>query len=264
VLDPRLRRLRRLDPGEEVTLVEHLHELRNRLFVAIAALAVAFAFCFWQRTVILDALNRQLPVIKGHHILPATFAVSERFTIALQIAAYGAFLIALPVVFYQLYAYVMPAFGEGLPRRVWLMAAIVPLLFFAGVAFGYYIVLPAAMKFLLGFDANQYNTDILRASSYYSFAAMILAAMGLIFEMPAAVMVLTAAGVLSSGYMRRNRRYAIVILTIVAAALPGVDPISMLLELLPLLVLYEISIWLARLIEVRRARRREPPAVAAV
>jgi sec-independent protein translocase protein TatC len=96
---------------------------------------------------------------------------------------------------------------------------------------------------------------------------MLLLAMGLIFEMPAAVLGLTWAHVLSSRIMRKNRRYAIVVLSIVAAALPGVDPVSMLLELLPLLVLYEASIWVARLVEIRRERAQradlEPEAATA-
>ena len=138
---------------------------------------------------------------------------------------------------------------------------IVPLLFVGGVVFGYEIVLPRAVHFLLGFNADQYNVQV-RANSYYSFACMILAAMGLIFEMPAAVAALSRVGILTARMMRKNRRYAIVVLAAIAALLPGVDPVSMLLEFLPLLVLYEASIWVARLMEVRRGRAAEKEPVA--
>jgi sec-independent protein translocase protein TatC len=148
---------------------------------------------------------------------------------------------------------VIPAFSKTTSKHIWPIMIIVPLLFAGGVAFGYEVVLPRAIHFLLGFNASQYNVQV-RANSYYSFACMILAAMGLIFEMPAAVAALTRVGILSARMMRKNRRYAIVVLAAIAALLPGVDPVSMLLEFLPLLVLYELSIWVARLVEIRRDR----------
>ena len=209
---------KRLEHGEEVSLVEHLTELRQRLMVAFIALGVGFAVAFWRNSDILRLFNRQLPI-----------------------------------VFYQLYAFVIPAFSKTTSKHIWPIMLIVPLLFVGGVAFGYEIVLPRAIHFLLGFNSSQYNVQV-RANSYYSFACMILAAMGLIFEMPAAVAALTRVGILSARMMRKNRRYAIVVLAAIAALLPGVDPVSMLLEFLPLLVLYELSIWVARLVEVRRDR----------
>ena len=246
---------RRLEHGEEVSLVEHLTELRQRLMVALIALVVGFGVAFWRNSDILKLFNRQLPIDPHthHHILPTTLSVSEPFTNSMIISAYAGLLLALPIVFYQLYAFVIPAFSDKTTKQVWPVLVIVPLLFVGGVAFGYEIVLPRAMHFLLGFNANQYNVQV-RANSYYSFSCMILAAMGVIFEMPAAVAALARAGILSARMMRKNRRYAIVVLAAIAALLPGVDPVSMLLEFLPLLVLYEASIWVARLMEVRRGR----------
>jgi sec-independent protein translocase protein TatC len=247
---------RRLDHGEEVSLVEHLTELRQRLMVAFIALGVGFAVAFWRNSDILRLFNRQLP-IDPHthkHLLPTTLSVSEPFTNSMIISAYAGLLLALPIVFYQLYAFVIPAFSKTTSKTIWPIMIIVPLLFVGGVAFGYEVVLPRAIHFLLGFNSNEYNVQV-RASSYYSFSCMILAAMGLIFEMPAAVAALTRVGILSAALMRKHRRYAIVVLAAIAALLPGVDPVSMLLEFLPLLVLYEVSIWVARLVEIRRDRR---------
>ena len=246
---------KRLDHGEEVSLVEHLTELRQRLMLAFVALGVGFAIAFWRNSDILRLFNRQLPIDPHthHHILPTTLSVSEPFTNSMIISAYAGLLLALPIVFYQLYAFVIPAFSDRTSKHIWPIMIIVPLLFAGGVAFGYEVVLPRAIHFLLGFNASQYNVQV-RANSYYSFACMILAAMGLIFEMPAAVAALTRVGILSARMMRKNRRYAIVVLAAIAALLPGVDPVSMLLEFLPLLVLYEVSIWVARLVEIRRDR----------
>jgi sec-independent protein translocase protein TatC len=246
---------KRLEHGEEVSLVEHLTELRQRLVVAFIALGVGFAVAFWRNSDILRLFNRQLPIDPHthRHILPTTLSVSEPFTNSMIISAYAGLLLALPIVFYQLYAFVIPAFSNRTSKHIWPIMIIVPLLFVGGVGFGYEVVLPRAIHFLLGFNASNYNVQV-RASSYYSFPCMILAAMGLIFEMPAAVAALTRVGILSAKMMRKNRRYAIVVLAAIAALLPGVDPVSMLLEFLPLLVLYEVSIWVARLVEVRRDR----------
>jgi sec-independent protein translocase protein TatC len=256
---------KRLEHGEEVSLVEHLTELRQRLVVAFIALGVGFAVAFWRNSDILRLFNRQLPLDPHthRHILPTTLSVSEPFTNSMIISAYAGLLLALPIVFYQLYAFVIPAFSDRTSKHIWPIMIIVPLLFVGGVAFGYEIVLPRAIHFLLGFNSSQYNVQV-RASSYYSFSCMILAAMGLIFEMPAAVAALTRVGILSARLMRKNRRYAIVVLAAIAALLPGVDPVSMLLEFLPLLVLYELSIWVARLVEIRRDRVTDEESVAGV
>ena len=256
---------KRLEHGEEVSLVEHLTELRQRLVVAFIALGVGFAVAFWRNSDILRLFNRQLPIDPHthRHILPTTLSVSEPFTNSMIISAYAGLLLALPIVFYQLYAFVIPAFSDKTSKHIWPIMIIVPLLFVGGVAFGYEVVLPRAIHFLLGFNSSQYNVQV-RASSYYSFSCMILAAMGLIFEMPAAVAALTRVGILSARMMRKNRRYAIVVLAAIAALLPGVDPVSMLLEFLPLLVLYELSIWVARLVEIRRDRVTDEESVAGV
>jgi sec-independent protein translocase protein TatC len=255
-----MRKVRRLSAGEEVTLTEHLDELRNRLMIALLALAVAFAVAFWRHGDLLDLLNRQLPVqcVKSvgkvavcHRLEPTTFGVAEPFTMAMIVSFWAGLIVALPIVFYQLYAFVLPAFSDTASKRMWPLLVMVPLLFAGGVFFAYEIALPAATKFLLGFDASRYNTQV-RAKDYYSFAAMLLAAMGLIFQVPTAVLVLTRLRILSSKILRRNRRYAILGLTVAAVALPGVDPITTTFEALPLFVLYEASIWLAWLIERRR------------
>ena len=120
-----------------------------------------------------------------------------------------------------------------------------PGLFIAGVVFGYFVVLPAATKFLLNFNDTQFNIQV-RARDYYSFFTLTLGVMGLIFELPIAILAVTRLGIITPEELSKNRRYAYVILAVVAMLLPGTDPISMLLELVPLILLYEGSVLLAR------------------
>jgi sec-independent protein translocase protein TatC len=125
------------------------------------------------------------------------------------------------------------------------MLLLAPALFLAGVAFAYFIVMPAAVKFLLNFNDTQFNVQV-RARDYYSFFSTTMLAGGIVFELPLAILAVTRLGIVSVDQLSKNRRYAYLIISIVAAALPGVDPISMLIEMVPLLVLYELSILIAR------------------
>ena len=236
-------RIRPVSHQDQLTLVEHLDELRARLIVCIAVFGVALALCFWQNHLLLEIASGPLP--SAHEKL-LTFGVTEPFTITLTVAAYGAIVLSLPFVLYQAYAYVLPAFSDTERRVALPIMLLAPLLFLAGVAFAYFVVMPAAVKFLLNFNESQFNVQV-RARDYYSFFSTMMLAGGLIFQVPLALVALTRLGILSVGQLTQNRRYAYLAIAIVAAALPGVDPVSMLLEMVPLLVLYELSIVLARL-----------------
>ena len=178
---------RRLDFGQELSLVDHLDELRNRLFVCLGALAVGFGIAFWRRGDILELINRQLPDSIG---TPITFGVAEAFTTSLMVSVYAGFILAFPVLVYQVYAFVIPAFSEKTVRSVWPVMIFVPALFLAGASFGYFLLLPNAADFLLNFDAEYYDTTV-RAKDWYKFAITVVTTMGLVFEMPAIVMALT-------------------------------------------------------------------------
>src|SRR5690348_8095506 len=159
------RRVRPVSHEDHLTLVEHLDELRNRLIVCLAAFGVALALCFWQNHLILELASRPLP---ASHEKLLTFGVAEPFTTTLTVAAYAAIILALPVLIYQLYAYVLPAFSDAERRVVLPILLLAPVLFLAGVAFAYFLVMPAAVKFLLGFNNGQFNVQV-RARDYYSF-----------------------------------------------------------------------------------------------
>ena len=236
------RRVRAVSHEDRLTLVEHLDELRSRLIVCIVVFGVALALCFWQNHLLLEIASGPLP--DGHRRL-ITFGVTEPFTTTLTVSAYGAIVLSLPIVLWQLYAYVLPAFSEAERRVVVPILLLFPALFLAGVAFAYFVVMPAAVGFLLNFNDTQFNVQV-RARDYYSFFSMTEIAGGLIFQMPLAIIAVTWLGIVRVEQLRSNRRYAYLAISILAAALPGVDPVSMLLEMVPLLLLYELSILLAR------------------
>jgi sec-independent protein translocase protein TatC len=236
------RRLRPVSHEDRLTLVEHLDELRNRLIVCAAAFGVALALCFWQNHLLLEIASEPLP--SGHRQL-LTFGVTEPLTTTLTVAAYGAIVLSLPIVLYQLYAFVLPAFSDTERRVALPIMLLAPVLFAVGVAFGYFVVMPAAVKFLLGFNDSQFNVQV-RARDYYSFFSMTMLGCGIVFQLPLAILAVTRLGIVSIAQLRSNRRYAYLAIAVIAAALPGVDPVSMLIEMVPLLALYELSILLAR------------------
>ena len=233
------RRLKPVSFEDRLSVVEHLDELRSRLIYSVIAFAVADVLCFWQNHFILEVVNAPLGDIK-----PVTLGVGEQFMTTFVVSAYAALLLSMPVILYQLYAFVLPAFSPA-ERRVTLpLLLMVPFLFVAGVVFGYYVVLPKAVQFLLSFNADEFNT-LVRARDYYSFASLSLIAIGVLFQIPVGVLAVTRLGIVSPEQLRRNRRYAVLIIAVVAMLLPGVDPVSMLISMLPLYVLYEFSILLA-------------------
>jgi sec-independent protein translocase protein TatC len=234
-------RLRPVDFEDRLTLVEHLDELRTRIIISIAAFAVAFGLCFWQNSRLLDIANAPLP---GDQT-PITFGVAEPFTTTVTISAYAALVISLPVILYQAYAFVLPALTNRERRVVVPFLIMVPLLFVAGVVFGYFVVLPAATQFLLNFNETQFDIEV-RARDYYSFFTLTLGVMGLIFQLPVGILAVTRLGIVTPEQLAKNRRYAYLVLAVLAMLLPGTDPVSMLIELVPLVLLYEASVLLAR------------------
>jgi sec-independent protein translocase protein TatC len=244
------RRVRPVSHEDQLTLVEHLDELRSRLIVCIVVFGVALALCFWQNHLLLEIAAHPLP---EHHKRLITFGVTEPFTTTLTVSAYAAIILSLPIWLWQLYAYVLPAFNPGEKRVVLPILLMFPILFLAGVAFAYFVVMPAAVSFLLNFNDTQFNVQV-RARDYYSFFSMTELAGALIFQLPLAILAVTRLGIVPVEWFSRNRRYAYLVIAIVAAALPGVDPVSMILEMVPLLILFELSILIARVFGRPRER----------
>ena len=190
---------------------------------------------------------------------PVTLGIGEPFTTTLTVTLIFALILSLPVLLLQAYGFLMPAFDAPMRRRMRPVVAGIPVLFAAGVAFGYLVVLPASLHFFQNFNSDQFNV-LVQASQYYKFAATTLLAMGLLFQIPVAIIAVTRAELVTPAQLRRNRRYAVLACGAIAAVLPG-DAITMLLETLPLYLLFEASVLVAALAarrEHRRAARQTP------
>ena len=241
-------RIKRAKPDDELTLVEHLDELRTRLIVSISVLVVAVSAAYYENHRIYHLLTSALP--EGHRKL-YTFAPGEAFFNAITISVYAGLLISLPILSYQFYAYIIPAFSEESQKTIRPMLLLIPGLFLIGVVFGWFIVVPAALKFLVN-----YNSSVVhyfpRASDFIHFVAYTELAMGIVFELPVVMMMLGRVGILRSSMMKRRWREAVVVLAVIAAALPGTDPVTMTAEYLPMLLLYWISYFLVKAVEPKR------------
>jgi sec-independent protein translocase protein TatC len=310
----------RIGHEDRLSVVDHLEELRARLIVSLAALAVAFGVCMWQNHRLLDIINRplahqtqkqvkagegplgatyavqqgarvvskQLQVVvaalerpgsgvsaatratlapvtsvlrsAGGHLSapprgdrPVTLGIGEPFATTVGVAFIFALVFSLPILLYEAYGFLLPAFSPDQRRVAMPLMLAIPFLFATGVVFGYFVVLPAAVRFFQNFNSDQFNV-LVQASQYYHFAAVVLLAMGLLFQVPVGVLAATRAGIVTTDQLRRNRRYAMLACGAIAALLPG-DAITLVLETAPLYLLFELSVALARVIE-RRERRR--------
>jgi sec-independent protein translocase protein TatC len=237
---------RRIGSGETAELTDHLGELRHRLALCLVAFVPALVGAFAIHGRLIELLTRPLPDDKRL----VTLGVTEPFTTSVKVSLCAAVALVLPVILWQLWAFLAPAASAETQYALGVFATLATTLFALGVVFAYVVVLPKALTFLVGFDDNLYDVQI-RASYYYGFASLTLLAVGLAFQLPIAVLALTRLGVLSSKALRRNRRVAYAVLVGCAILLPTVDPVSLALEVVPLLLLFELSVVLAAVLEPR-------------
>ncbi len=312
-------KLRPIGHDDRLSIVDHLDELRSRLFFCVGALLVVFCICFWQNTHLLKLLNSALPhsansaltntddqnstierfggqlkvgfealqaeleqskgVAPGttatlgmlardaatfsktlHHEIatdqtkPITIGVGESFTSTLTVAAYFALLISLPLLLYHAYAFILPALTPQEKRSALPAMIAAPILFAMGVVFTYFEILPPAIHFLQGYNSKEYYV-LVQAGSYYKFEVLLMGGIGLAFQVPLGLLALQRIGVIQAKTLTGNWRYAIVLIAVIAAALPGVDPVTMFFETLPLILLYVASIGLLNYVEYRDAKR---------
>jgi len=247
-----MRAPRRLQHGEEATLVEHLSELRSRLIVALVAITVGTAAAYVEHAHLIAALEQALP--PGRRKL-VTFGVAEPFMTSMWISLYAGLIVASPLVLHQLWAFLAPALDERTQRVVAALTGLAAALGASGLAFGYFVVLPAALRYLTEYDRGIYDIQI-RARDYLSFSSAVLIAAVVVFELPVIVLGLNRIGLLSADQLRRNRRMGYAAMAVLAVALPGVDPVTTTLEMFPLFGLYEGAIWLSVLLERRLGRSR--------
>jgi sec-independent protein translocase protein TatC len=308
--------LRPIGHEDRLSIVDHLDELRSRLFVCLAALAVAFALCYWQNNTLLDLLNKPLHSVtqvgsnkigglakanvgaskaisdaaqqfkalstssdlsagdrsvigqaatdltkaakalpqKAPPTVPVTLGPGEAFTTTLTVTFYAAVLLTLPVLLYEIYAFVIPALSDSERKVARPVVIVAPLLFVVGVIFTYVIVMPAALRFLQGYNSNQFD-NLVQAKPLYQFEVITMGAIGLAFQLPLMLLGLRQLGVINGSTLTRHWRYATVILAVIAAAMPGADPVTTGLETAPLVVLFLASIVLLKLADRRDAKR---------
>lgn len=238
---------RRLSHGEEATLVEHLDELRSRILICLAALIVGTIVAFAFQHQILRWLSAPLPPKRQTQGL-LTLGVAEPFLVTFKVSIWAGLGLAFPVVLWQVWGFFAPAVAERSQRLVAAFVAFASALLVCGVVFAYYVVLPAALRFLTSYNDQAFNIQI-RASDYFGFVMLTLVGVGVVFELPIFVLALVRLGVLTSHRLRHTRRLGYFIVAVVAVALPGIDPVTTTLEAIPLFVLYEGSIWLSVFME---------------
>ena len=231
------------ESGHRLTFTGHIEELRRRLAVSLVALLVAIGGSLTQVGRIISWLQRP-----AQHLLPrfAFFTPTEPIIAYIKVSVLAGLILAMPVMLSQLWAFVR----SGLtPReRSFGLAFILwgSFLFIAGAAFAYYTLLPASLQILLGIGRS-YLEPVISIDSYLSFVTTLLFWCGVIFELPLIVFVLAKVGVVTSEWLRQQRPYAVLILAIIAAIVtPTTDPVNMLLLTAPMVLLYELSIWITR------------------
>jgi sec-independent protein translocase protein TatC len=244
-----------LETDDRLTLFEHLDELRRRAFVSAAVLAVGVVVAAIFNSFVFKVLLRPLDQVHG---LPATaykittFSPAEPFMVSLKVWLVAGLIIAAPVLIWEFWAFVGPAFTPTEKRYFYPIVTATTGLFLCGVALAYFLVLPKGLQWLLTFGSGNFNVQN-RASDYFTFVALFVLAFGAVFELPVILVLLARVGVIDDKFLRKNRRYAIVILAVVSAVItPSQDAFSMLAMLIPLVVLYEISIHLSRLVQPKK------------
>jgi len=198
-----------------------------------------------------DRLAKLAPEVQARK--PVTLGVSEPFMQTLKVSAFAGLLISLPIILFQLYAFVLPAFSPREKQVAFPAMLGIPFLFIAGVVFGYFTVVPSAIRFLQNFNTDSFDV-LIQAQPYYKFVLMLLLAMGLLFQIPVAIVAVTRVGIISTSTLAHNRRYAILVIAVLAMLLPGQDPVTMTLLMAPMYVLFEGSILVSWLLDRRSAR----------
>ena len=231
----------------ELSLIEHLNELRRRLFIAAVAVGITTAAAFTFAEPIVRFLLAPSGVQKCIALSP-----TENFTTFMRVSLFAGIALAMPVILYEIYAYVDPALTRGERRFVLTSGPFVLGLFVGGMAFCYYLLLPNALTFLINFGSAVIENQ-LRCSEYLSFVTTFILGLGLVFEMPAIIVALVRVGVLRRSWLARQRRYIFLASFLIAAVLtPTPDPFNQTLVALPMYLLYELGLLISRFVEAPR------------
>ena len=232
---------------EKRPILSHLKELQQRLIRSVIAVFVATVITFYFTPYIIEILK----ALAGDPNLIA-IEMTENLSNYMKVSMAGGIVLAMPYLVYHLIMFVSPALTSREKKYVYLILPWITLMFAAGVAFGYYVLIPKAAEFLLSFGAG-IATPQIRIGNYISFVTRLLLSLGLVFEMPVITTFLARLGVITPKWLSSKRRIAIVFAFILAAIItPTFDPINQTLVAAPLIILYEMSIWLAKLVHRRK------------
>jgi len=234
---------------KDFTVIEHLEELRRRVIASLVAVGIATALSIPFSSLLLKVLK--IPAAGMIEKL-AFFSPEEAFLIYVKISFLAGIMLALPVIAYEIWAFLSPAFAERFKRHAITFIGLLTALFLAGVLFAYFIILPAALKFLLTIGGEELE-PVISAAKYVSFVTALIFACGLIFEIPALSFFLTRAGIINARLMRKYFKYALIVIAVLAAVItPTADAFNMLILALPMIGLYEFSIWISLFAGKRR------------
>jgi sec-independent protein translocase protein TatC len=241
----------------------HLTELRKRITYVAIVVVVFVIVAFIEKNYVLAVLKYPLKNTALANVGFSVFGPTDAFMAVLKLSIYAGLLCAVPFILYQFWAFILPGLYENEKRSVMPYVLLTTGLFLAGIAFGYFIVLPVGLRFLVGYG-HQYFNQLNAIDRYLSFVSMFELAFGIVFELPLIMMLIAWAGIVDYKKMRKWRKYAILVEAVIAMVLtPSQDPVSMMLMLGPLIVLYELGILLAMLASKRKIRRREAAALEA-
>lgn len=237
-------------------IIEHLRELRTRLMYSLAALLIAFLVCFAFSEYIFNFLAAPLTDLwKGEDQRRMIFtAMHEKFFTDVKIAFFAAFCVAFPLLATQIWLFIAPGLYRNEKKAFYPFLIMTPVLFLLGASFVYYFVLPVAWEFFIGFE-QQSSTDNLaivlepKVNEYVGLTMRLILAFGASFELPVLLILLVRVGLTSAEGLREKRRYAILLAFVAAAILTPPDPLSQIGLAVPIILLYEISIWCAKIIE---------------
>ncbi len=243
------------DPTKTMPLTGHLTELRRRLFYIIIVVAVCMIGCFVAKNYVFAIVMHPLKSTQITEL--TTLGVTESLMNVLKVSIYAGLIISLPFILYQFWAFIMPGLYENEKRSIIPYVMATTFLFLGGVVFAYYIVLPVGLRFMLGYGQEIFG-QLLQAEKYINFVTLFLLAFGIVFELPLVMMLLAWSGLVDHVKLRKIRKYAILAEAVIAMVItPSQDPVSMMLMLIPLMILYEAGILLAKLVARRKAKRAE-------
>lgn len=234
---------------KKLDVISHLEELRRRILGCLLVLVLATVIAFWQGDRVMTFVKRPILAFADKLIF---ISPTEAFVAYLKVALLSGFIISFPVILFHAWAFLSPALSGNVRKRMVLWLALALVLFFAGITFSYFLAIPVALDFLIGFGRG-IAIPMITLGKYISFFGALVLVGGVVFEIPVVIGLLTDAGLLKTRMLRKKRHYAVLAIMIFAAVItPTQDILNMLLFAIPMMLLYEAGILIASAIERRK------------